>query len=382
MHLGQNQISKWTTINREMREKQIGILCVQETHLCPEHQTQIDTLYARRLVVLNSSDTTRPCSSAGIAFILNKEIINTTNTKIQVLIPGRAALLSIKWHENNIIKILNVYAPNNPNEHLNFWNKIKSEWLKLSLDAPDLMMGDFNLTEDPIDWAPARFDNEATIDALCDLRTTLQVQDTWRIAHPHCRIFTFSSNHQTLSRLDRIYVSERHATSLIDWDSHICQIPTDHHLVSVRLAPPNLPHIGKGHWSWPQGLVTNTDLMDKVITLGIKAQADIENPTPHTNEINPQRIWCSLKNDMNTIARDTAKTHLHKINQRIHSLTKDMRKLANDRNIDGSEDVRLNEILLEKEISHLQKRTLKRPPSVHKHNGLHMVRPSVSTGPK
>ncbi|KAG2352996.1 hypothetical protein BDR07DRAFT_1182062, partial [Suillus spraguei] len=55
---------------------------------------------------------------------------------------------------NKIIKILNVHAPNNPNEHPNFWNKIKTEWLRLSPSALDFMMGDFNLTQDPIYQAP------------------------------------------------------------------------------------------------------------------------------------------------------------------------------------------------------------------------------------
>lgn len=161
-------------------------------------------------------------------------------------------------------------------------------------------------------------------------------------------MFTFSSNHQTLSCLDRIYASERHATSLIDWDSHICQIPTDHHLVSMRLTPPNLPHIGKGHWAWPQGLITNTDLINKGIKLGTKVQTNIESPTPCDDEMNPQTLWCTYKNDLNKLARDTAKNHLHRINQRICSLMKDMRKLANDKNIDNLEDTRVNEILLER----------------------------------
>jgi len=71
-----------------MRDQKIGVLCIQETHLCPEHQSQIESIYARRLLVLNSSDPSRPGSSAGVAFILNKEITNTSNAKLHVIIPG------------------------------------------------------------------------------------------------------------------------------------------------------------------------------------------------------------------------------------------------------------------------------------------------------
>jgi hypothetical protein len=63
---------------------------------------------------------------------------------------------------------------------------------------------------------------------------------------------------------------------------------------------------------------------------------------------------------MNKLAKDTAKSHLHKINQKIRSLTRDMRKLANDKNIDRSEDIRTNKIILEREISHLQKKNYRK----------------------
>lgn len=149
-----------------MRNQKIGILCVQETHLCPEHKTQIDSLYARRLHVLNSCDPTRPGSSAGVAFIINKEIINISNAKLHTIIPGRAIVLSITWHDNKLIKILNIYAPNNPTEHRDFWNMIQIELQSQNIENIDFMMGDFNLTEDPIDRAPARLDNESAIDAL------------------------------------------------------------------------------------------------------------------------------------------------------------------------------------------------------------------------
>lgn len=127
INLSQSPISKWTTVNQTMRNQKIGILCVQETHLTTDHQSQLDSLFSRRLLVLNSSDPTRPGNSAGIAFVLNKELTNASSATMEVLIPGRAAILSINWHNNETIKILNVYTPNNANEHHTFWEKIKTE---------------------------------------------------------------------------------------------------------------------------------------------------------------------------------------------------------------------------------------------------------------
>ncbi|KAG1813449.1 hypothetical protein EV424DRAFT_1473460 [Suillus variegatus] len=197
-------------------------------------------------------DPTRPGNSAGIAFVLNKELTNASSATMEVLIPGRAAILSINWHNNETIKILNV----------------------THTGPLDFMLGDFNLTENPIDWAPARLDNEAAVDALRDLKSVLNMHDTWRNEHPHHRLFTFNSNHQTLSRLDRIYTSNRHTESMLEWASNVSQIPTDHHIVSVRFAPPGLPHIGKGRWSWPVGVINDENLIKQIISIGIKTQQD------------------------------------------------------------------------------------------------------------
>ncbi|KAG2063742.1 hypothetical protein BDR04DRAFT_1131023 [Suillus decipiens] len=267
---------------------------------------EVDLPYPGILLVLNSSDPSRPGSSAGVVFILNKEITNTSNAKLHVIIPGQAIILSIAWHDNKIINILNIYTPNNLNDHKDFWNAIQTELNNQNLGSIDFMMGDFNLTEDPIDHAPMRLDNENAIDALRDLRNSLSLQDTWRIENPHRRLFTFSSNHQTLSCLDRIYTSDRHTESLIEWNPL---------MIFIRFVPPNLPHIGKGRWSWPLSLMSDTSLINSIIEIGKKTQNAIESSAICTEESNPQTIWQSFKNDMNKCAKDVAKTHLHKIHQ-------------------------------------------------------------------
>ncbi|KAG2148795.1 Endonuclease/exonuclease/phosphatase [Suillus clintonianus] len=227
--------------------------------------------------MLNSQDPTRPGNSAGIAFVLNKEMINTSEAKLTVLIPGRAIALSIKWHNEKIIKILNIYAPNNHSEHPTFWNNVKTKWSQNNLGPIDFMMGDFNVTEDPLDRAPSRFDNEQAVEALRDFRTNENIQDTWRHTHPRTRLFTFNSNSNSMSRLDRIYTSNTHHESVSNWKSYLCPIPTDHNIVTTRFAPPGLPHIGKGRWTWPLDILANKTLIEKIETLGIRTLEKIEN---------------------------------------------------------------------------------------------------------
>ncbi|KAG1837268.1 Endonuclease/exonuclease/phosphatase [Suillus subalutaceus] len=330
-NLTQSPTSKWTTINQTMRDQKIGILCVQETHLTNEHEKQIDSLFSRRLRVLNTSDPQRPGSSAGIAFVLNKELTNASSATMEILIPGRAAIMSLNWHNNKTIKILNIYAPNNANEHPNFWNKVKTEWLKSNVSDIDFMLGDFNLTENPIDRAPARLDNEPAINALRELRSEIKVQDTWRNENPHHCLFTFSSNRHTLSRLDRIYTSERHLESMLDWNTKVSQIPSDHQMVSVRFAPPGLPHIGKGRWTWPIGIMANEDLLKQIIKIGDESQKELDVLRQRDEETNPQTIWKSFKNKITAAAKETTKKQLARINQRNvnERLTQDLQLKRN-----------------------------------------------------
>ncbi|KAG2078842.1 hypothetical protein BDR04DRAFT_997444, partial [Suillus decipiens] len=66
----------------------IGILCLQEMHFMMEHLTQIETLFSRRLTIFNTNDLSYPGNLAGVAFVLNKEIVNTKEAKMTTLIPG------------------------------------------------------------------------------------------------------------------------------------------------------------------------------------------------------------------------------------------------------------------------------------------------------
>jgi exonuclease III len=197
--LGNGEISKWSTIQHVMQEKKIGILGIQETHLLPEHETQIDALYSQRLKIINSRDPHCPGNSVGVAFIINKEIFNPEDLTTTEIIPGRVLVIRTKWHNNTNLTIANIYAPNTHSQHEEFWNLIMRTWQEKRLLNPDFIMGDFNITEDALDRAPARPENEQALDALRDLRFQLDVQDTWRMNHPSSRLFTFYSNNNMYS---------------------------------------------------------------------------------------------------------------------------------------------------------------------------------------
>ncbi|KAG2131745.1 Endonuclease/exonuclease/phosphatase [Suillus clintonianus] len=338
-------------------------------HLTQDHEDQINNLYSRRLKVINSKDEERPGTSAGVAFVLNKELTNIENIEYNEIIPGRALMLKTRWHNNEELRILNVYAPNNPAEHHNFWSKIKEVESRSNNQQIDIMLGDFNLTEDPLDRAPARPDNENATDALRDLRESLNIHDNWRKTHPTSRLFTFYSNSNSYSRLDRIYSSPTHDKSLYDWSACTSAIPTDHKMILVRYAPPNTPHIGNGRWSWPLGLINDEKLLNNISQIGRIAQQKIETYR-QPNESNIQTIWEDFKIKIRQEAKKATKENLYKINTRIKQLEKDIKLTLRNDDIDTNSDTRR------------QKADSKTYNYARERNGTLKEKQSVSTGQK
>ena len=231
--MGVGPISKWATVSKALRTCQIGILAIQETHLSTELALQAGELFTRRLAIYNSPDPDNPTGSAGVAFVINKEKVDTSGITMTTLIQGRAIFLSVPRKHDNNLHIINIYAPNDLSHHVDFWAEVTAQWLAKRLPTPHLMMGDFNLVEDPLDRAPARADNIAATAALRTCRQTLDLQDIWRQNFPEERLFTYTSPHNTLSRIDRIYANPVIRKFLSQWTVEASEIPSDHQMISV-----------------------------------------------------------------------------------------------------------------------------------------------------
>ncbi|EPQ51943.1 DNase I-like protein, partial [Gloeophyllum trabeum ATCC 11539] len=331
-----------------MRDKRIGILAVQETHLDRNYVADIHELYEKRLKVLNSPDPSRATASAGVAFILNREITNTADITFTEIIPGRAALLTTKWHKSEQFSILNIYAPNDYAQHAPFWSTIQSYWTDNSLPQPTFMMGDFNIVEDQIDRSPPHADPPQATNALRETRLTLNLVDAWRIDHANERTFTYHSHQGRLSRIDRVYTQRQHLPSIRNWEISASVVPSDHALTTFRYAPVNSPYIGDGRWTWPLGLIRDKDLLDKIIEIGAVLQLTLEDPTfMRSDTHNVQRLWQDFKITMTKIAKAHAKLTLARITHKIKALEHDLKHTQNHPDLDTNEDLRINAALLE-----------------------------------
>ncbi|KIY46288.1 DNase I-like protein [Fistulina hepatica ATCC 64428] len=209
--------SKWLHINQIVKDRRIGVLAIQETHLTDEHTAELHDLFGKHLRIISSSHPTNPSQAAGIAIVLNREQVEADQASYETIVPGRAVLVSLPWSDERPLNILAVYAPNlnkysDAGENLNalFWKEIilKLEELPHTPNI-DILLGDTNMVEDGIDWLPMHIDNAAASDALDDFKLMYNLSDGWRQAHPTERAYTYHQKATgSKSRIDRIYTTE------------------------------------------------------------------------------------------------------------------------------------------------------------------------------
>ncbi|PBK94268.1 hypothetical protein ARMGADRAFT_1045735 [Armillaria gallica] len=251
-----------------MDTKKISILIVGEAHLNDERQNTIESMPRSRLRVLHSEDPISP-NARGVAIVLNKELTETENVKA----------IEIK------LSILGVYAPVNPIENTRFY-----------IRKPDVMAGDMNIMEDPIDRFPARNDYGPAVNSLDEMRSSLHLIDGWQDCYPTTLKYTWQHTATgTQSHLDRIYVKNSINEYCYEWAIEKSGVPTDHDMVSVRFSTATAPNVGHGRWVMPLHIVKDRRALQK----NIEKYATDEHRTP---SMNPQTMWEKFSKDLHTLA--------------------------------------------------------------------------------
>ncbi|CAK5271126.1 unnamed protein product [Mycena citricolor] len=288
-----------------MFDEKIGVLIVSETHLSADQTKEIqDSHIGKRLTIHNSPDPDDP-STKGIAIVLNREITNTQRVKIIQLIPGRAVLATLPWHSDRTLTILGVYAPaESMQANENFWDTLSDCWLTQDLPVPDLMGGDMNMVEEPLDRLPSREDAPRTTAALRRFKRLVGLVDGWRGENLNVKDFTYTSGRDTHSRIDRIYVSNAQLRRSQKWSIDDCTGKlSDHRMVSVTITAPGSPTIGKGRYSVPLFLLREKKFMDFVQS----EMASLEDRHADNPTLNLQAEWSSLKTKIRNYAQTRAK---------------------------------------------------------------------------
>lgn len=132
-------------------------------------------------------------------------------------------MTSTRWHKEEEINILNIYAPNvtesDGEENKEFWNEIRHYFIRDPHINVDILSDDFNMVEDAQDRAPMRLDPDEATEALDSLKQVLYLRNAWRDTFPTRQMFSFFQEaSSSMSRIDRIYMSDTILTTACEWN--------------------------------------------------------------------------------------------------------------------------------------------------------------------
>ncbi|KAI0697480.1 Endonuclease/exonuclease/phosphatase, partial [Cerioporus squamosus] len=330
---------KWLRVNQVIRDRKIAILALQETHLEESDVMEVNELFKATMMVVASPDPMNARGARGVAFAINKRLVDVESVTSWVPKEGRALEIEVRWTRGAKLKVMNVYGPNDVKENAEFWRSLEEGMTRGDWPKPDVLLGDFNVVEAAIDRLPPRQDRNEAVDRLGDLRRTLEMADGMREADPGTRTYTYlqkSSGSQ--SRIDRIYVKRGMLKHADEWMTEPPGIVTDHSLVCVSIANREAPYMGNGRWMIPKLLLTDEAFLKSVEKMASEAQRELEGFGMRTAQNNPQNVHKRLKEKIVKMARDRAKKQVPKLRRQIEALKEDLKKMVNKKDPLTSEE--------------------------------------------
>jgi exonuclease III len=320
--------SKWAAITTVMRKQRLLVMAVQETHLNEEEADALTNKFPKIIVESNGTST----NSGGVAFVLNKDLLNDLKWTHTELIPGRMSRLQVVTGDDNGLDIINVYAPNNNTEKAEFYEEV----YKILTDLDDLvepiLMGDFNFVENAIDRAPQHEDNKKVTESFTKIRKKLALYDGWREHSPLEKQYTFfQETPGSASRIDRIYIHEKLFTFAYNFGILSSLTLSDHDIVFVELLKKKLPFIGKGMSRINVATIERESFRKRAKTTMMTYQKEMERKNKN-NITGIQKDWMELKERLKEIAISDSKTRSQNLKrekeQAEHYLERKMDQLA------------------------------------------------------
>ena len=355
--LGSKADDKWGAINNLMKNRKIAVLALQETHPTEETQHTIQRRFQNTLRVDHSVDPDEPSTRNGTSIVINKRLIKTADVNTRTIVEGRVTMTELPWNGEDTLRIMNIYAPVKNDEKIEFWEQLILKMEEEGEPKPDLVMGDFNIVENPeIDRLTNRgtTDPAGTREILSTFTTSLNLADGWRRHNQRKRSYTYIG--RTQSRLDRIYAREELIPWCTDWRIEHPTVKTDHQLVSVNITAENMPYLGKGRWYIPPNLLRNRQLKKTAQEYARQLSDKINRAKTHGREdTNPQLALKEFKTKVVDLYREHQRTAQPKIQNAIRTLQKGLDETTNSASIPADE-IALQSSLIKERIDALQKK--------------------------
>ena len=300
---GLNTIEKRNKIYDWLCDIRTDIVFLQETHFIEKNEHRYNARWFGNSYHCYSDSS----FSRGVSILFRKnlpvEILNVHKS-----LDGRKLLINIKL-ENDTITLVNIYAPNNEQYRLDFFNRMQSFINQYSLNIENVIVfGDFNCSLSET--------GDKSVVKLNGIARNLNFTDLWKEKHENLSGFTWcDAANIPKSRIDYIFLSENFVygvkqiivRKIPGTHSNGCRLSDHRALKCTFYLSKN--EKGTGYWKLNTSYLENDDYVK-----GIK---DIIHNV--INNVNDSHIvrWKTLKYDVKQFSLKFAKQFQKNIKQKI-----------------------------------------------------------------
>ncbi len=321
-------------LNDKMKRKQcfqwsknnnIDVICIQETHCgSQEIENKWKQEWGDPKLSYFVNHTNKSC---GVATLINPKS-NVDVVDNNVLIEGRALLTTLRLLDfnNEIVKIVNLYAPNKLKDREEFFSKLGGKLVNLIACSDHMsIVGDFNCVNDAKDKLKELTNNpkDKSVIELNNMSAKFNMIDAWRKLNPDETQFTwhfFNSVNPQLSnasRIDKILISKSFFPYVNKCDI-IQTTMSDHSPVIVNLHNIDQVERGKGLWKMNCEILKNPIFNREVKNLWTKYM--LTRPQDHHEILT---WWDNFKKEVREIAKEIGKVRAKIRNFALRKLEED-----------------------------------------------------------
>ncbi|VDC04551.1 unnamed protein product, partial [Peniophora sp. CBMAI 1063] len=300
-----DRVDKLADFHLRIKEHGFAVSMIQEAHTSVEDAATLEQNF-QRIKAFASPIPNHKSSHGGILFLVNTEKVSPKDLQHTVIIPGRAALLTIKWQAGNTLTLLNVYAPaTSDQERKDFFKDIAHFYdLHPGTRHPDFMGGDFNMVDEGLDKSGNDDSSASVVEALLALRTRFNLQDSFQAINPDKRVHSWRRADGTWSCIDQIYIAAYLIPYMLDANIENIGVDSDHLTVSTTVESKDAPYIGKGNWVFLKNLLKSKTLNEKLDVLFVETGQTLAQMEERSEEANPQLLLHAFKQKVQKITRE------------------------------------------------------------------------------
>ena len=238
-----------------LRRQKVDIVFLQETH-CGNRASEYKWSKEWEAESYWSVDKS---NSKGVAILFNKSKICSINGVN--IVNSRLMYIDIQTDDEQM-RLVNIYAPNNGRERKSFFNKdVKKIFHD---DKEHIVGGDLNCALENIDRKNQTYSNEGR-NELIYLMRKFKLEDILRRRKPTQIIYTYNKpNGENISRIDMWLISTSLDGQTTDVGTKVCPIVPDHKAIQLTLDL-NITERGQGRWKMNDSVI-KTEQFKQVFT--------------------------------------------------------------------------------------------------------------------